>query len=571
MQLKRLHFGFMVRFFMHLRAGESNQQLLDFVVQIKASHLNQCREIVAVFVEPLPIASTVIRLNTAMVPVLTVDGNWDTVLLEASCGIVFTSLFKELVCVANNGCIKLIYQILASTFQRQLQNVFSSKAKLLFIVDVKQRSAHSLVSAKLFLTTKLATWLSNTVLVSFNESAAAGYYFEPISRKIKELNNSSHTIYPTVQALNDLQKYELHFVFIPSVSDQAVIETMVRSLSIDRNGTLKKPIGLEPATLLNLSTTYKWHFTMLTIGPLEYATCFIVPRAGLVPIWYILVAPFDTATWLGILTTGMVIVILLKLYGKSSLLGSAIMLLQSVFTSPNRIARTHFERRILTACMLGCLVLVSSYQSIIYSLISNPIFYAELDTEQLINSSCAIYMLNELEGINTFRDMFVDRAKFKTGVSCLCASCQMKYIMRNHTDLFWQYRISRHRTHPFPMLIALVDRDYQPLNELVRFYVSSFLEAGLTTKMLRDGQAKDDKQGYTSSKLSQEYTSLQLQVSDLQIVWLVLELGLASASLCFIGELIWNCTTKTQKMLWKRRTLKENAHKKLRKKREAKN
>uniref|UniRef100_A0A182XKK8 Uncharacterized protein n=1 Tax=Anopheles quadriannulatus TaxID=34691 RepID=A0A182XKK8_ANOQN len=84
---------------------------------------------------------------------------------------------------------------------------------------------------------------------------------------------------------------------------------MVESLSIDRNGTLKKPIGLEPAALLNLSTTYKWHFTMLTIGPLEYATCFIVPRAGLVPIWYILVAPFDTATWLGILTTGMVITI----------------------------------------------------------------------------------------------------------------------------------------------------------------------------------------------------------------------------------------------------------------------
>uniref|UniRef100_A0A182JYM3 Ionotropic glutamate receptor C-terminal domain-containing protein n=1 Tax=Anopheles christyi TaxID=43041 RepID=A0A182JYM3_9DIPT len=412
MQLKHLHFGLMVGFFMHLKAGESNQQLLDFVAQIKASHLNQCREVALVFVEPLPIAAKVIQLNTSVVPVLLTDGNWDAVALEASCGIVFTSLFKD-------------------------------------------------------------------------------------------------------------------------ETDQDVVQSIVSSLSINRNGTLKQPIGLDPVALLNLSTAYKWHFTLLTFGPLEYATCFIVPRAGLVPIWYILVAPFDTATWLSILLTGIVIVLLLKLYGKSSLFGSTIMLLQSVFTSPNRIARSHFERRILTACMLGCLVLVSSYQSIIYSLISNPIYYAELDTEQLINSSCAIYMLNELEGIDTFRDMFVDKAQFQSGISCLCATCQMKYIMRNNSKTFQQYRISRHRTHPFPMLIALVDLHYQPLNELVRFYVTSFFEAGLTAKLIHDGHALDNK--LASFKHSQENASMQLQLADLQIVWIVLELGLATATMCFIG------------------------------------
>uniref|UniRef100_A0A2Y9D2I5 Ionotropic receptor n=1 Tax=Anopheles gambiae TaxID=7165 RepID=A0A2Y9D2I5_ANOGA len=546
MQLKCLHVGFIATLCTYISAGENSQQLVNFVAQIKTSHLNLCRDIALVLVEPLPIASKVIQMSITVVPVYIIHENWHHMVLQTlECGIVFTSL---------------------STKLKQSQTIFSNKAKLVFIVDVHHQAADSFASAELFLTTQVTIPLLNSVLVLFNASAATGYFYDPIIKNVKQIVNSAQSIFPTVCDFNDLRRYELNFAFIPSESDRAVIETILSPLSIIRNGTLKTPFAMRSTSLLNLSAEYRWQFTLIPFGPLQYATCFIVPRAGLMPIWYIMVAPFDTSTWLCVLLTGVVIVVLLKRYGKTSLFRSAIMLLQSVFTSPNRIARTHFERRILTACMLGCVVLVSSYQSIIYSLISNPIFYPELDTEQLINSSCAVYMLSELEGIHSFQEMFIDESNFKIGKSCVCSSCRLNHLIQDEINEFPELRISRHRTHPFPMMIALLDRDYTPLTQLVHFYVSSFFEGGLTVKLLQD---RDDIEKQFNSKLVQEYSILQLRISDLQIVWIVLQVGLALASLCFLGELFWRYS-KRKKSLFKIRfkrfrtkivLLKRNKHK----------
>uniref|UniRef100_A0A182VSL8 Ionotropic glutamate receptor C-terminal domain-containing protein n=1 Tax=Anopheles minimus TaxID=112268 RepID=A0A182VSL8_9DIPT len=309
------------------------------------------------------------------------------------------------------------------------RNFFSNQAKLVFVIDVQQRTTFSTSTVRNFMSTQVQMWLYNTVVIMFNAFFSKGYYFDPFNAKFKELAKSSGSIYPKLQDMNDLLRYKLNFAYIPGESDQTVINTIVNSISNTRNGSLEDPLGLDPIALVNLSSTFQWRFTILTLGPLEYATCFFVPRASLAPIGYILVTPFDAATWTGILLTGIVIVILLKLFGQASLQGSVIMLLQSVFTSPNRIARSYFERRILTACMIGCLVLISSYQSIIYSLISNPIYYPELDTEQLINSSCPIFMLNNFEGIDTFQNTFTDKAQFINGKSCEDATVDVYRVM----------------------------------------------------------------------------------------------------------------------------------------------
>uniref|UniRef100_A0A182YRA5 Ionotropic glutamate receptor C-terminal domain-containing protein n=1 Tax=Anopheles stephensi TaxID=30069 RepID=A0A182YRA5_ANOST len=448
MQLKHLQFSFVLCFFLHPSAGEGYQQLVDFVTQIKATHLAQCREIALVLAEKLPVASEAIQLESDTVPMYTTDGNGNDAVRGVSCGMVFTYL-------RNYGF-------------NQSRHFFSNKAKLIFIVNTMPRKAFGISTVEMFMSMQPQMRLYNAVVVMFNANSVKGYYFDPFADMFKEVVNVSRSIYPEVHALKDLHNYQLHFAYIPSESDTAVINSIVHSLATSRNGSLADPIGLDPASMLNVSSTYQWHFTLLTLGPIEYATCFFVPKAGLVPIWFILIAPFDAVTWFGILLTGIAIVILLKLFGQASLFGSIIMLLQSVFTSPNRIARSYFERRILTACMLGCLVLVSSYQSIIYSLIANPIYNPELDTEQLINSSCAIFMLNNFEGIDTFRSTFVEKAMFRNGESCVCSSCQIKDLIHTHPEQFKLYRLSRHRTHPFPMLIALVDRDYPPLNELVQ-------------------------------------------------------------------------------------------------------
>uniref|UniRef100_A0A182LUZ0 Ionotropic glutamate receptor C-terminal domain-containing protein n=1 Tax=Anopheles culicifacies TaxID=139723 RepID=A0A182LUZ0_9DIPT len=520
MQRKHLYVWFMLCCLIHPRAGESQQQLVDFVAHLKATHLSQCREIALVFVESLPVASEMIQLHSNVVPIYTCQKPLNAAVQGVDCGIIFTTLYSHSLNLT--------------------RNFFSNKAKLLFIVDVQQRTTFSTSTVENFMATQMNTWLYNTVVIMFNAFFSKGYYFDPFHAKFKELAKSSRSIYPSLRDLYDLQNYRLHFAYIPRESDSTIIDTIVNSLSNRRNGSLEEAIGLDPIALLNLSSTLQWRFTLLTLGPLEYGTCFFVPRAGLQAIGYMLVAPFDAATWTGILLTGVVIVILLKLFGKASLFGSVIMLLQSVFTSPNRIARSYFERRILTACMLGCLVLISSYQSIIYSLISNPIYHPELDTEQLINSSCSIFMLTSFEGIDTFRNTFTEKVHFQNGKSCVCSTCQLKNLTQAHPQQFKQYRLSRHRTHPFPMLISLIDREYPPLHELVQLYVSGYFESGLTVKMLRDGQQMESSvEHFRESKQSAQFPGHQLAMSDLQIVWIVLEIGLMCASISFLGELAW--------------------------------
>uniref|UniRef100_A0A182JCC9 Ionotropic glutamate receptor C-terminal domain-containing protein n=1 Tax=Anopheles atroparvus TaxID=41427 RepID=A0A182JCC9_ANOAO len=346
------------------------------------------------------------------------------------------------------------------------------------------------------------------------------------------------TIYPAINELTDLQGYELHTAFVPDESDRSVIGSVMQTLADDRNGSLVKPMGLQAASLMELSRRAQWQFSLVTVGPLAYATCFFVPRAVRVPIGYILVGPFDTGIWIGVLVTASLVVLLLKRFGQASrgsLVSAIVTLLQSVLTSPNRISRSAFERRILTACSLGCVVLVSSYQSMIFSLISNPAYYPELDTEQQINRSCSLLVLvmDELGGIDTFRDSFFDTASFRTGESCVCTTCRLERVLRRKPQLAKVYRASRHRTHPFPMLISLVDRHYPPLNELVERYVSGFFEAGLTVKLMMDRRmARGEGRVHFRAGPSQ-----QLRVSDLHIVWLVLKIGLASAFCCFLAEL----------------------------------
>uniref|UniRef100_A0A182F1C6 Ionotropic glutamate receptor C-terminal domain-containing protein n=1 Tax=Anopheles albimanus TaxID=7167 RepID=A0A182F1C6_ANOAL len=294
--------------------------------------------------------------------------------------------------------------------------------------------------------------------------------------------------------LKDLQGYVLQTSFIPSEADMRVIHTIMQTITSERNASFRQSFGLQASDLLNLSTSFNWQFTLLSLGPHEYATCFLVPRAAQIPIGYILVKPFDTSTWCCVVLSGTVVVLLLKRFGQSvnrSVPRALLTLLQCVFSSPNRISRSHFERRILTICMVSCLVLASSYQSIIVSLISNPAFYPELDTEAHINSSCALLMGNdnELGGMH-FRNTFVDRASFKAGSSCVCSSCRLERFIRDHPQITTLYRISNLRMHPFPMLLALVDAHYPPFNALVEFYLARFLEAGITGKLLSDGKLK---------------------------------------------------------------------------------
>ncbi|KFB38173.1 hypothetical protein ZHAS_00005484 [Anopheles sinensis] len=293
--------------------GEDERSaLIDFVGQLKASHLGKCGAIEFVHMEGVFWPARVLLQNFSQTPVYTGNELQNRGDSNIFCAIISTSLSDK------------------RNFSKHL---FSSNARLVYLLDVEDSVLLEESLALNILNSSVKKALYNSIAVTFNSSTFKAYYFDPFRQRITSLIVPSVTIYPTSKELDDLQGYALFSVFIPGESDSFVIRTMMEKLVDDRNGSLSKPMPFQVPTLLNFSSQIQWQFSFITVGPFEYATCFFVPRAGLVPIGYILVAPFDTGTWIGVLLATFLVVLLLKRFGQASrgsFASAAITLLQTL-------------------------------------------------------------------------------------------------------------------------------------------------------------------------------------------------------------------------------------------------
>uniref|UniRef100_A0A8W7PG42 Ionotropic glutamate receptor C-terminal domain-containing protein n=1 Tax=Anopheles coluzzii TaxID=1518534 RepID=A0A8W7PG42_ANOCL len=165
-------------------------------------------------------------------------------------------------------------------------------------------------------------------------------------------------------------------------------ETIARQ----RNGTFEATTSTDDFPdygVVNMGISFLGSDKILALGSTFISV--LVPRSKPKPIIWVLVDPFDYYSWIALFSLVVVLAVVLSLFGdgnKSTVLENAVEMIMCLLGGPSRTYGSWFEKQIITNYCLLSIVIVSCYQSLIFSYLSYTRFFPEINSADEIRNNC---------------------------------------------------------------------------------------------------------------------------------------------------------------------------------------
>uniref|UniRef100_A0A182JJN4 Ionotropic glutamate receptor C-terminal domain-containing protein n=1 Tax=Anopheles atroparvus TaxID=41427 RepID=A0A182JJN4_ANOAO len=279
----------------------------------------------------------------------------------------------------------------------------------------------------------------------------------------------------------------------------------------------------------------------------------LVPRSKPKPVISVLIDPFDSYTWIGLLAMIVTMALALAQFGhflrRLHPVEVGIELVMCILGGPSRTYGGWFENHLITTFCLLSIVLVSSYQSLIISYLSAVRYFPEINSAEEIRNKCTFPYDTVFAGqldlkISTEHS---HKAAIKDDKFCYLFSSRdnshITSLLLAQPQLNKQASIAAMATQRHNLRIA--DETFfkfhllyyffhkSLVRELFPFFISAFFEAGLFD------QYNKNKSIATSPAYQQEtFLNHPFTVAELSIVWYLFLAGTTASIGWFLLELL---------------------------------
>ncbi|GLH13534.1 uncharacterized protein GBIM_18080 [Gryllus bimaculatus] len=169
-------------------------------------------------------------------------------------------------------------------------------------------------------------------------------------------------------------------------------------LDLGYGALIRGKIEFLPYTMVVLGSTH-WSVDVLAASAVDSAIVVVVPRAGPLPLWSLLLRVFPPALWAAVAAAGAAWALAWRAVAGESLAASAAAALRA-FSScggapQDRVRATPQRLQLAGPLLASGIVLVALYQGHMFTLMADPPHLAEINTfEQLANSKILVLALS---------------------------------------------------------------------------------------------------------------------------------------------------------------------------------
>ncbi|EDS31025.1 conserved hypothetical protein [Culex quinquefasciatus] len=370
-------------------------------------------------------------------------------------------------------------------------------------------------------------------------------YYQPYNRTFHYLRRIDSNPF-------DAAEQDLHGMLVSanlSASiDQYLLETVLDRVNATFTTDLDYTHLMVPDLIEEFLEGFNDHINYVDMQRSNYYVL-LVPKSKRKPLFSVLYDPFDWFTWISF---GGIVVLLgaiLVLLSTNVSLANFSIQVKNLLSNALEGSPVHSERalgHLLIGCfMIGSLILVSCYQSLVISFLLSNRYYPELDTDELIYESCCF-----VEGIEkvAYNDLFryrmcnitevldmdtiPDNSDFAelSAAHGLCSS--MPHTVVITIEIPSCYRISKLTTHIFPQLAVV--RYESPLYEQICKYSLEFATGGLINHY--EATHTNFTTKTAANTLSDSTNSIKTE--DLKLVWITYPIGITISLITFAAEFL---------------------------------